>query len=502
MNKEKNILSNVTKTLEGNVFQLAELFPASLFVLNEQGIIYDANETALELIGEGKNNIVQTNFIDFIEENYRDSFLDFLKNTYETSITQKTNLKIKGKDNKNIYTVVLAKIVKGFAIEEKLCSVALVDLTYQKMQEEIIKESSKRFENMANTAPVMIWIADVNGLFSFLNNVWLKFTGRKMGDDLGMNWVKNVFTDDLENLLLDYQKALSSRITFLSEFRFKREDGKFRWILMKGVPRFSSAGIFMGFIGSCADITEQKEIQVKVEKLNIELAELNTAKDKFFSIISHDLRSPLGGLKEILHMMATEYDSFEENEIKELIGEAATSAKNTYSLMENLLEWSFVQTGKIPYNPECLNLRTIINGLESIYTQNMKNKQINFKIEVEPEISVFADVKMTETILRNLISNAIKFTYPNGTISVSSEVDNDSVVIKVKDTGIGIEPEIISKLFRVGESHLALGTAKETGSGLGLILCKELVEKQKGRIWVESEKDKGTTFLFNLPAGN
>jgi PAS domain S-box-containing protein len=451
-------------------------------------------------MGGERKKVVQTSFINLIEENKRSYFQIFLDKSFKTTDTQKAEFRIIGKDNDYFHTLAFAKCVVDADPENKLCSVTLVDITHFKMQEEMIRESQARFENMANTAPVMIWIADVDGLFSFLNKVWLDFTGNEMGADLGMNWLKNVHPEDLEKLLGLYQDAFSSKTSFSCEFRFKRKDDVYRWIMINGTPRFSRDGIFMGFIGSCTDISEQKESEEKIRKINIELAEINATKDKFFSIISHDLRSPLSGLMQILFIIAEDYDSLPNEEKLQMITDVANTSKKTYELMENLLEWSSVQTGTIPFYPKKLTLLMLLKNLEELYTQNLKSKEITLKIDVGPEISVYADKKMIETILRNLISNAIKFTHPNGTVSVSAEPGNDFVVIKVMDTGVGIKKEKLSELFQVDKVESTPGTAKETGTGLGLILCKELVEKQNGKMWVESKEDEGTTFYFTLPA--
>jgi len=489
-----------TSERPGNsMLQAIELFPTSIYILDEQGIIIEVNSPALELTGGERKNVIQTSFINLIEENKRSYFQIFLDKSFNTSDTQKAEFRIIGKDNNYFHTLAYAKRLVDVDPENKLCSVTLIDLTHYKIQEEVIKESQARFENMANTAPVMIWIADVDGLFSFLNKVWLDFTGNEMGADLGMNWLKNVHPEDLEQLLGQYQDAFSSKTSFSCEFRFRRKDDVYRWIMINGTPRFSREGIFMGFIGSCVDISEQKESEEKIRKINVELAEINATKDKFFSIISHDLRSPLSGLMQVLLIIVEDYDSLENDEKQQMIIDVANTSKRTYDLMENLLEWSSIQTGNIPFYPQKIKLLTLLNNLEELYNQNLKSKGITLKINVGPEISVFADKKMTETILRNLISNAIKFTYPNGTITVSSEPDNDFVVIKVIDTGVGIKKEKLSDLFQVDKVQSTWGTAKETGTGLGLILCKELVERQYGKIWVESKEDEGTTFYFTLP---
>ncbi len=498
--QDKKDLSPSSERPGNNMLQAIELFPTSIYILDEQGIIVEVNSPALELTGGERKKVIQTSFINLVEENNRSNFQIFLDKSFKTSDTQKAEFRIIGKDNNYFHTLAYAKRVVDVDPENKLCSVTLVDLTQYKIQEEVIKESQARFENMANTAPVMIWIADVDGLFSFLNKVWLDFTGNEMGADLGMNWLKNVHPEDLEKLLGQYQDAFSSKTSFSCEFRFKRKDDVYRWIMINGTPRFSREGIFMGFIGSCADISEQKESEEKIRKINIELAEINATKDKFFSIISHDLRSPLSGLMQILFIIEEDFDSLENDEKQEMITEVANTSKRTYELMENLLEWSSIQTGVIPFNPQKITLLTLLDNLRELYNQNLINKGITLKINVDPEASVFADKKMTETILRNLISNAIKFTHKNGTISVSSDRGDDIVVVEVIDTGVGIKPKELSELFKVDKFQSTPGTAKERGTGLGLVLCKELVEKQNGKIWVESKEDEGTTFYFSLPA--
>jgi PAS domain S-box-containing protein len=497
---QKDLKKLSSESSENKTLQAIELFPTSIYILDERGIIIEVNSPALKLTGGERKKVIQTSFIKLIEEKQRSDFQIFLDKSFKATDTQKAEFNIMGKDNNYFHTLAFAKRVVDGEPEKKLCSVNLVDLTLFKMQEELIRENQIRFENMANTAPVMIWIADVDGLFSFLNKVWLDFTGNEMGDDLGMNWLKNVHPEDLEKLLDQYQNAFRSKTSFSCEFRFKRKDDIYRWIMINGTPRFNRTGIFMGFIGSCTDISKQKESEEKIQNINIELAEINATKDKFFSIISHDLRSPLSGLMQILFIIAEDYDSLPNEEKLEMITDVANTSKKTYELMENLLEWSSIQTGTIPFYPKKLTLLTLLNNLEDLYNQNLKSKEITLKIDVEPEISVFADKKMTETILRNLISNSIKFTHPKGIVSVSLEPGNDFVVIKVRDTGVGIKTELLSELFKVDKVQSTRGTEKETGTGLGLILCKELVEKQNGKMWVESKEDEGTTFYFTLPA--
>lgn len=479
--------------------EFIESFPSGFFILDQQENLIDFNKAGESLIGNNRDELLNKKFSEFIIDSDKIQFKQILEKASKTSHSQIKELRIKITGNNSLPSLIIVKYNFHSNTSKGFYFLTVIDFTQQKVKEELIKDSEARFEDMANTAPVMIWIADVEGLFSFVNKVWLRYSGKELGEQLGMNWLKDVHPDDLENLFQTYSNAFRSRNQFTFEFRLKDKNNKYEWMIIKGTPRLSRDNIFMGFIGSCTNINAQKEFEEKIKKVNSELVEINAAKDKFFSIISHDLRSPLGGLMQVLEILEESNDSLEDEEKISIIKGAANTSKMVYALMENLLEWSRIQTGKIPYEPERIEIFPMISGLESLYNQNLKNKKITLKVDIDPNESVFADVKMTNTILRNLISNAIKFTHMSGSIYISSESNENFIIIRVKDTGVGIDENYADKLFKTDSSYSTEGTAHEKGTGLGLVLCKELVEKQGGKIWVESQKGKGTTFSFSLP---
>jgi len=476
-----------------------EIYPMGVFLLDSIGDILYANRLGSSLVGSKNENLIKKSFLELIDEKSKSDFQKFIKKALASSETQKTKLNIIGMGDEAFEALLIAKYIELSKSTDPLCFLSVLDLTDLIISEEIGKQSELRFEKMANTAPVMIWMADVDGLFSFVNKVWLDYTGERIGAQLGMNWLKSVHPDDYENLLSVYKNAFKSWEHFSAEFRFRRMSGEYQWMLINGSPRVSEQGIFTGYIGSCININEQIKNEEKIREINIELTESNKTKDKFFSIISHDLKGPLSGLMQLLEILADEYNSIEEQEKLKLISEAAASAKRTYNLMENLLDWSRVQSGKMEYQPERINLFQLVNDVTSLYNQNIKHKNISLEINIHNNISVFADKKMSETVLRNLISNAIKFTYPNGSISLASEKKDDFVIMKIRDTGVGISEENLPNLFRLDVSHSTKGTENESGTGLGLILCKELVGRQGGKIWIESKINEGSTFYFTIP---
>ena len=248
-----------------------------------------------------------------------------------------------------------------------------------------------------------------------------------------------------------------------------------------------------------------RELELVNKKLNDsenELLQLNASKDKFFSIIAHDLRSPFTSLLGFSEYLANEIDDMEVSQIKEFAQNIFRSARGTFSLLENLLQWSRLQTGKIEFVPAKLSLNEIVDQMFEIYSITALKKQITLERKLDYGLEVFADRYMVEAIFRNLLSNAIKFTPVDGTIVISAIKKKEVIEIHVSDNGVGILKEDIGKLFKIDEHVTTLGTQNEKGTGLGLMLCKEFVENNKGNIYVKSKVGKGTSFIFTLPNGN
>jgi signal transduction histidine kinase/ligand-binding sensor domain-containing protein len=232
-----------------------------------------------------------------------------------------------------------------------------------------------------------------------------------------------------------------------------------------------------------------------------ELMVSNAAKDRFFSIIAHDLRSPFNVILGYLDLLVTDYDGFTDLQRQDILSKLKSSSASTIDLLENLLTWAQAQRGLLPFNPEVIRLGDIINENMQLFGSAASHKQIRLEARCAEGLHVFADRNMLSTSLRNLISNAIKFTYPEGVVTLScSHNDPGFILVEVKDTGMGIEASGQADLFRIEKRMVKKGTANERGTGLGLILCKEFIEKNGGRLWVESEKGAGSAFFFTLPA--
>jgi signal transduction histidine kinase len=249
-----------------------------------------------------------------------------------------------------------------------------------------------------------------------------------------------------------------------------------------------------------------EEESVELQKLNkkltdseSELKELNTTKDRFFSIIAHDLKNPIFGVMMLSELLIDHYNNFVEEQRVENINKIFIAIKSVYNLLENLLNWGRLMSGNITFMPEPCHLETIINKTFDACQSLAEKKSINLSYETNGDGIIVADINMISAVVRNLVTNSIKFCHKEGFVKIQVNSDDEYLTVKIIDNGIGISQQDINKLFRIDVVHTSVGTTNEKGSGLGLIVCKEFIEKHNGKIWVESEIGKGSTFCFTLP---
>lgn len=236
----------------------------------------------------------------------------------------------------------------------------------------------------------------------------------------------------------------------------------------------------------------------EINKQNIELVNLNATKDKFFSIIAHDLKNPFQGILALTTLLIDKYKDYTEEQKQQFISQIKGTSEKAYNLLQNLLHWAQTQTNSIIYTPKDIELVNLVEQCISVYQVNANKKQVRILTELPESILVYADENMLNTVIRNLISNAIKFTPESGKILIKSKLEDDKVRLNIIDFGIGISEEIIGKLFKIDQHISTKGTSGETGTGLGLIICKEFIEKNKGTLYI-TKNEQGSTFAFTVP---
>lgn len=303
-----------------------------------------------------------------------------------------------------------------------------------------------------------------------------------------------------DGFVKDYQICIKGKlgneiIVLETSFMLKNKEGK-----------------VLGYRGIIRDVTETKNQEKLLCQFNEELAEvnkqlklsedelkkINEEKDKFFSIIAHDLKSPFNALLNLSEFLVEDLSELSMDEIGSFSKEINKSAHSVYNLLLNLLQWVQIKTGRINKTQEKIELFPLVNDTIMLLENLASKKSIKIQNNLTEQTSIVGDRTMIGSVFQNLISNAIKFTKRNGSIFVSNEVLDDKVIIHIKDTGVGISSENLKKLFKLDEHLTTSGTANESGTGLGLILCKELLEKNNGKIWAESTEGLGTTFSFSL----
>jgi len=369
------------------------------------------------------------------------------------------------------------------------------ELRASKEKTEII---NKKFETLADYLPGFIAYVNANTMkYEFVNKQYQKSFGIPIDQIIGSH-VKDIVGEENFKFALKYIDKVKAGQSIFYENVFTLVEGQ-KWIKVNYVPEFDKDGNVASIIVMTYDISEQKQAEAIINKKNIELQQINNDKDLFFSIIAHDLRGPFNSILGFLNLLSENINEYSTKEIENFIHVVYQSAIQTFNLLEDILMWAKTQLGKISFESQNLNFLEIceeINGNLKIIA-NSKNIKLNYS--AHPHLIIWADKQMINIILRNLIANAIKFTPTNGNIDISAEIVNNMVVVTVSDNGVGIEPKVLDKLFNLAQIHTSPGTANEKGTGLGLILCKEFVEKHGGKIWVNSQFGQGSTFNFSLP---
>jgi signal transduction histidine kinase len=288
-------------------------------------------------------------------------------------------------------------------------------------------------------------------------------------------------------------------IPFDEELEIINAAGKRIWVRTNGEAICGNDGNIEKIQGSFQDISEKKQTEEALRRSEAKFKELNDTKDKFFSIIAHDLRSPFHNIVGFSNLLVRDILEKDYAGIERFATIIQDSSERAMDLLVNLLEWSRSQTGRMEFLPEMINFSQLTDNVIQLLHDSAENKGISIYTEAPVNLMVCADKAMLGTILRNLISNAIKYTRTGGQIVVKARQNNKELLVSVADNGVGIGNQEILKLFRIDQNQSTVGTQNEKGTGLGLILCKEFVGKHGGKIWVESEVGKGSTFCFAVP---
>lgn len=377
------------------------------------------------------------------------------------------------------------------------------DITDRKIAEDELRKLSRAVEQ----SPVSIVITNTDGSIEYVNPKTVQTTGYTLEELKGQNprVLKSGETNDLE--YSELWKMISSGKDWKGLFHNKRKNGELYWESSNISGITDGNGNITHYLAVKEDITEKKAIEKALieseEKYRIlaeNLREMNSTKDKLLSIIAHDMRGPIGSFIQVLDVLTAE-KGMDESLKYELLEELSNSSKNIFNLLENLLNWSKIQRSIINHHPGKFILNDSLSENIDLLKPNSKQKGITIILNAEGNIGVFADKDNISLVLRNLISNAIKFTPEGGTIQISAIDSGEQAEISIADSGVGMTRDILENLFRPGSYYSSYGTKGERGSGIGLVLVKDFVERNGGEIRAVSMPGEGSRFVFTLPKG-
>ena len=375
------------------------------------------------------------------------------------------------------------------------------DISELKNAVEAVKRDRILLRTLIDNLPDTIYIKDIEGKKIIANNADWTLMGfsseaevigktdlEVFSNEIGMRGYK----DDMA-VLRNEQPVINHEEDFIDP------NGNQCWLYTTKMPLRDEDGNTIGLVGIGRNITERKKARLQLEKQANELKELNATKDKFFSIIAHDLKNPFHAILGYSNILIEDFRRLDQEDIEQMLKVLVKQSTLAYNLLENLLLWARSQTGRLEIKPEKIDLFSMILDNLSLLKGQAGKKNLQLVPNINDPLEGFADAKMVDTVLRNLLSNASKFTPVNGKIVVSAVRLNDEIEISIRDTGVGIPEKNLENIFKLDSKTNTLGTENEAGTGLGLILCKEFVEKNGGKIWAESEVGKGSTFRFTVP---
>ena len=387
---------------------------------------------------------------------------------------------------------------------DALIATSEATLNGHKQMEVAFRENDSRLELAMHAANMAWWEMDIitgNIIFEKRKSEMLGYPFERFKHY--RDFMDLVHPDDVERAMNAMRGHFSGTLDkYEVEYRILTKSGEYIWFHDIGsIVKRDAEGKPLYVTGLVLNVTKRKKAEEEVILKTEELLKLNVEKDKFFSIIAHDLRGPLGAFLGFTQMMAEDLPSMKQDAIQKITLSMRNSAANVYQLLENLLLWSRMEQGLIPFRPGAVQLNTIIQESLTMVQGPAKKKEIEITFDKSTGLEVFADVHMLQTVARNLVSNAIKFTPKGGKINIRARsADDNFMEISIRDTGIGMNRNLAGQIFLLGGHTGRKGTEGEPTTGLVLIICKEFIEKHGGKIWVESEEDKGSTFYFTLPA--
>ncbi len=498
-------LRNAQKQLESARDQFARLYndaPVGYLTIDEAGIISQTNQTFAVMVGLEPHHLTGKPLTDFITSADQSVFHGRFKAFFKNPTDKQLDFTLQGKrKNIPVRCVGSAKDAlpawPGKGASQHLL-LAVMDISEQVRAEGELRMSNLRLQAILNHSPLLISEFDLNGRYLLINPAVASVLHLEPSQVEGRTFEELLPSETVKKFKDRIAQVQSAALPIHVEDSL-HVNNDVRHFLTTLFPLPDGAGE-MPSIGAIAhDITDRKRAEEKINCINQQLQHLLTEKDKFFSIIAHDLKSPMTGLLSLSKMFADDVETLNIKELQNVASMMHKSSERLYALMENLLQWALMQQGVMEFSPRAHSLQELVHaGIDPLRSVS-EQKQITLQSRIPDDLVVLADAQMITTVVRNLVSNALKYTESGGSVNITATPDQGMVRISVQDSGMGMDQPTQDRIFSLDRKASRPGTQRETGTGLGLVLCKQFIEQHGGKIWVESELGKGTTVFFTLP---
>ena len=472
--------------------------PLMLFMIDENGTVIDVNDRVKVDLEYEKEELIGNNVEMVFHPNDKEKVDEHLKECLtKHGDTLKWELRKISKSGKIVWVRESASAL-NLPGEEVNVLISCENITEQKLTQLNLKESEEKYRLLTENIDEMILMHDRNGKIIYINEAGSKLTRQEPNELVNSNAFL-IFSDEYNERVPEYlQDEAKKESMLLLETELINKNG-LRIPIEVNVTKLKKRNSSENILVVARDVRERKLSEDNIRKYNNELKKSNYEKDKFFSIIAHDLRSPFNALLSFSDILLDEFDELKREEIKEYVTHIHSISNNIYELLNNLLDWSKIQTDKFYFNPLLFDLEDTVTKSMGLFQDVASSNNIKMFFECEDRCYAFADVNMISTVLRNLLSNAIKFSHNGSSVKIIAANESDNVKVSIEDTGMGMLQEDIAKLFRIDINYTTLGARQEKGTGLGLILAKEMIEQNGGKIFVESRLGEGSKFSFTLP---
>jgi len=431
-------------------------------------------------------------------------------------------------DGKRVPVVVSSSVMRNERGVVTGAVVVVHDITHTRELEARRADSEGRFAALADSVPALIWMSSSSGSWEYFNSAWHELTGRSTEEQCGYGWTESIHPDDAALCVETYKSSFETRRPFRMEYRLRDRNGYYRWVSNRGIPRYSSGGHFVGFIGSCVDVTEHREaeeasrrneeqlrsLNAELERFSGELARTNVElelqnrtieraneqKARFLATMSHELRTPMNSVVGFVDLLSEESSGPLNVKQRSFITHIRRAGQHLLRLVENVLDFSRLEAGRLHLEFQELEARPVVQEVVAGVLQTDRDKEVKVDVSVPDDFVVYADPQRFRQILYNLTSNAFKFTPKGGRITVAATEDDAFTYLAIKDTGVGIARDQLGLVFE--EFHQARSPDRNKGAGLGLAITQRLVQAHGGAISVESKVGEGTCLTFSLPKTN